>query len=86
MAGDKKVYDKAIRAGLKAAWEGRWQKAVEAYQQALAEMPDDPVVHNHLGLAYLEMKQFQPALEAYHQASRLAPNDPAPLRRIAEIH
>ncbi len=86
MAGDKKVYDKAIRAGLKAAWEGRWQKAVEAYQQALAEMPDDPVVHNHLGLAYLELKQFQPALEAYHQASRLAPNDPAPLRRIAEIH
>ncbi len=86
MAGNKKVYDKAIRAGLNFAWEGQWEKALEAYQQAQTEMPDDPVVHSHLGLAYLELERFESALNAYSQASRLAPGDPAPVMRIAEIH
>ncbi len=86
VAGDKKAYDKAISAGLNFAWEGKWDKALEAYRKALAEMPDDPVVHNHIGLAYFELEQYDQALEAYRQASRLAPDDPAPLVRIAEIH
>ncbi len=86
MAGDRKAYDKAIRAGLDFAWEGKWHKAVEAYEKAIAEIADDPTVHGHLGLAYLELEQFEQALHAYSQASRLAPQDPTPLTRIAEIH
>ena len=86
MAGDKKVYEKAISAGLNFAWEGKWDKALTAYQKARSEIPDDPVVHNHIGLAYFELEQYDQALEAYHQAARLAPDDPAPLVRIAEIH
>jgi tetratricopeptide (TPR) repeat protein len=86
LAGDKKVYEKAVREGLNHAWESRWERAIESFKRALAEMPDDPVVHNHLGLAYLEMEQYESALDAYHQASRLSPDDPAPLARIAEVH
>lgn len=86
MAGDKKVYDQAVQAGLNFAWEGQWEKAVEAYKKALSEMPDDPVVHNHLGLAYYELEQYDLALQAYRRANQLAPNDPSPLVRIAEIH
>jgi tetratricopeptide (TPR) repeat protein len=86
LAGNKKVYDKAVKTGLNFAWEGKWEKALEAYQKALAQMPDDPVIHNYLGLANLELGHLEPALEAYTQASRLAPDDPAPLMRVAEIH
>jgi tetratricopeptide (TPR) repeat protein len=86
LAGDRKVYEKAIREGLNFAWEGQWEKAVHCYENALAEMPDDPTVHNHLGLAYFELKRFEPALEAYTLASRLAPDDPAPMAWIAKIH
>jgi tetratricopeptide (TPR) repeat protein len=86
LAGDRKVYEKAIQTGLNFAWEGQWKKAIAAYQKALAEMPDDPVVHNHLGLAYIEQKEFEQALDAYRQAYRLMPGDPAPLVRIIEIH
>ncbi len=86
MAGNKKIYEKAIHAGLNYAWEGKWLKALEAYEQARAEMPEDPEVHNHLGLAYLELERFEEALKAYSEASRLAPDDPAPLKRMAEIH
>jgi tetratricopeptide (TPR) repeat protein len=52
----------------------------------LDEISDDPVVYNHMGLAYYELDDLERALEAYRQASRLAPTDPAPLTRIAEIH
>jgi tetratricopeptide (TPR) repeat protein len=86
LAGDKKVYDKAISAGLNLAWEGKWEEALAWYEKALAEMPDDPVVHNHLGLAYFELGRFEPALETYLQANRLDPDDPSSLTRIAEIH
>jgi tetratricopeptide (TPR) repeat protein len=86
LAGDKKVYDKAIRDGLELAWEGDWEGALKAYQMALTEMPDDPAVHNHMGLALFELKRYDQALEAYRRASQLAPKDPAPLARIAKIH
>jgi len=86
VAGDRKVYEKSLRAGLDFAWEGKWQEALKAYQQALHEMPDDPVVYNYVGLAYLELERFEKALEAYHRATELAPDDPAPWSRIAEIH
>lgn len=86
MAGDKKIYDEAVREGLDLAWEGKWDKALEAYKRAQAEISDDPAVYSHLGLAYYELDRFDAALDAYRQASRLAPDDPAPLARIAEIH
>jgi tetratricopeptide (TPR) repeat protein len=86
LAGDKKIYEKAVKEGLNYAWESEWEQAVESFERAVAEMPDDPVIHNHLGLAYLEMEQYEAALEAYHKASRLSPDDPAPLMRIAEVH
>jgi tetratricopeptide (TPR) repeat protein len=86
LAGDRKVYKKAISDGLNLAWEGKWTEALAAYHTALTEMPDDPTVHNHLGLAYLELDRLDEALEAYRFAHRLAPDDPAPLARMAEIH
>jgi tetratricopeptide (TPR) repeat protein len=86
LAGNAKNYENAIKEGLNFAWEGEWEKALKAYKRAQSEMPDDPEVHSHLGLTYLELERFESALRAYSQASRLAPNDPAPLKRIAEIH
>lgn len=86
MAGNKKIYEKAIRNGLDLAWDGDWEGALEAYELAMAEMPDDPAVHSHAGLACFELKRYEQALEAYTRASQLAPKDPAPWARIAEIH
>lgn len=86
MAGNKKIYEKAIRDGLDLAWGGDWEGALEAYEVALAEMPGDPAVHSHVGLACFELNRYEQALEAYTRASQLAPKDPSPLARIAEIH
>ena len=75
-----------MREGHGFAWGGEWDKALGAYERALAEMPDDPEVLNYVGLAYLELERFEDALEACTLASRLAPDEPGPLARIAEIH
>jgi tetratricopeptide (TPR) repeat protein len=86
LAGDKKVYEKAMREGLNFAWEGKWEDALAAFEQALAEEPNDPAVHSHLGLAYFQLGRFEPASESYAKASQLAPEDPVPLARIAEVY
>jgi tetratricopeptide (TPR) repeat protein len=86
LAGDKKLYDKAVQAGLNFAWDGRWERALEEYQRAQAEIPDDPVVYNHLGLANLQLERPEAALEAFSIAHALAPDDPAPLMRLVEIY
>lgn len=86
MTGDLQLYEKSLREGHDFAWEGKWQQALRAYEAALDEMPDDPIVHSHLGHASFQLQRFERSLEAYTQASRLAPQDPAPLSRIAEIH
>jgi tetratricopeptide (TPR) repeat protein len=79
LAGDIKAYEKAIRDGHNYAWEGKWEKALAAYESALAEMPDDLAIQRHLGLVYAELERYGDALEAYSKASRLTP-------KVAEIH
>jgi tetratricopeptide (TPR) repeat protein len=74
-----------MREGLDFAWEGKWENALAAFEQALAEEPDDPVVHSHMGMAYHRLERFESALVAYTKASQLAPEDPIPLARIAEV-
>jgi tetratricopeptide (TPR) repeat protein len=86
LTGDQQLYEQSLRTGHDYAWEGKWKQAMRAYQAALEEMPEDPVVHSHLGHAYFQLERFERSLEAYTVASRLAPEDPAPLSRIAEIH
>jgi tetratricopeptide (TPR) repeat protein len=86
LAGDKKVYEKAMREGLNFAWEGKWEDALGAFERALAEEPNDPAVHSHLGMAYFQLGRFESALESYTRARHLAPEDPVPLAHIAEIH
>jgi len=86
LAGDKKAFEKAMREGLNFAWEGKWESALASFEQALAEEPDDPAVHSHLGMAHFQLGSFDSALDSYTKASHLAPEDPVPLARIAEVH
>ena len=59
LAGNKKTYEKALRNGLDLAWGGDWEGALEAYEVALVEMPDDPAVHSHVGLACFELQRYE---------------------------
>jgi tetratricopeptide (TPR) repeat protein len=86
MPGNRKIYEQTLRRGHNLAWDSRWQDAIREYEKALAQFPNDPVVCNSLGLAYLKTGSPQKAIRAYQEASRLAPDDPTPLNRILDIY
>jgi len=84
VAGNRKVFEEAMRAGANAAWDGHWDQAIAAYQRALAEFPHNVSALTGLGLAYSGAGRLEAALECYQRASDLTPDDPVLLERIAK--
>lgn len=84
--GNEELFRRSMNQGHSAAWEGRWQEAVEHYSRALAEFPDNAPTLNSLALAQLELGKTDQALELYRRAARLTPDDPLPFEKIAQIN
>lgn len=82
MAGNRRDFEKAMRAAVSAAWEGAWGEAVEAYKRALGEFPDDLDALTGLGTAYLSAERPAEALEIYRRAREVAPDDPVHLEQV----
>jgi tetratricopeptide (TPR) repeat protein len=68
MAGREDIFNKAMNTGHSAAWDRQWDKAAQAYQQALEEFPDDPKALSSLGLALFELQRYDESLETYQKA------------------
>jgi tetratricopeptide (TPR) repeat protein len=86
LIGNEDLFRRSMNQGHSAAWEGRWQEAVEHYSRALHEFPDNPPTLNSLALAHLELGNLDQALELYRRAARLSPEDPLPAEKTAEIY
>jgi len=84
VAGNRKVFEKAMRAGTNAAWDGNWDQAIVVYRRALAEFSDDVSALIGLGLAYSGAGQLEATLKAYQRAIALAPDDPVLLEHIGK--
>lgn len=85
MTGREDIFKKAMNAGHSAAWDQRWDEAVEAYQKALDEFPDHPGALAGLGLALSELGRYEEALEVYRKAAQVSPNDPVPLEKVGQL-
>jgi len=83
---NRAAFAEAMRAGADAAWEGKWEQAVAAYQRAVAEMPNDVNALTALGLACFNAGRLESALEAYRQASALTPENPVLFERIGSTY
>lgn len=79
------IFKKAMNAGHSAAWDQRWDEAVEAYQKALDEFPDHPGALAGLGLALSELGRYEEALQVYRKAAQVSPNDPVPLEKVGQL-
>lgn len=53
---------------------GRYQEAIESFEQAIRLNPDFAVAYNDLGAAYLNLGRHQEAIEAYNQAISIKPD------------
>jgi len=85
MPGREDVFQNAMNEGHSAAWDQKWEQAVEAYQKALAEFPESPKALTNLGLALYQVGRYEGALEMYKRAAQFSPDDPLPLEKIAQL-
>ncbi|MBI5035417.1 MAG: tetratricopeptide repeat protein [Chloroflexi bacterium] len=85
MAGNKSIYNDAIKKGHNAAWDGQWKKAADEYRRALAEFPNDHNVRAGLAQALEELGQLESALHEFTNIVKAQPNDPVPMMRIAAL-
>ena len=65
---------------------GRPGKAVQAYERALRQLPDEPRLLMALARAYTDLRDFGAALKHGHEAEQLGADDPAAQRLLVDIH
>lgn len=82
---DNNRYELAIRVGVEAVRQGKWQHAVMCFEAAKEGLPDDPRVSVGLGDAYMGQRDLPRAQQFYEQAARMNPGEPAFLDRVAEV-
>jgi len=85
MAGNRRAYEAAIKRAANYAWDKKWSRAIEAYERALSEFPDDVTALTGLGLAYAETRQLERALEVYRKAANVSPDNPEVLQRVGHM-
>ncbi len=78
MVGSRVVYEEALRQGAARAWEQRWEEAIAAYQQALAEFPDEPDALSGLGLALAGSRASGGGAARSPARRRTGPGEPRP--------
>lgn len=85
MAGNRALYEEALREGSARAWEQRWNEAIAAYQRALQEFPGDPDALCGLGLALSGAGRLEEALQVLQQAAEKAKDDPTLMEHVARV-
>lgn len=85
MPGNKSVFQDALKKASNAAWDQRWDTAIQEYRRALAEFPDDVSAHSGLALALQESNKPEKALAEYQLLVKRQPGDPIPLAHVAVL-
>jgi tetratricopeptide (TPR) repeat protein len=85
MAGNRDVYEQAMRDAYDHSWNRDWKAAIEAYKRALTEFPKDPAATVGLGGVFVELGQPQVAIKVFQRAVQLAPEDTGALAHLADV-
>lgn len=85
MAGNRARFEQALTRGHSLSWDQNWEKAIAAFNAAIAEISDEPAPYAGLGMAYLESNQLDKALENYKLAARYSRGDVIHLRQVADV-
>jgi tetratricopeptide (TPR) repeat protein len=85
VAGDRRLYEQALRKGADFLENGRWREAFREYRSAVAQYPKEPEPYAGLGEACFGMKKMDRALELYKVAARYSRGDIFYLQKVADI-
>jgi tetratricopeptide (TPR) repeat protein len=85
MTGNRAAFEAAIKKAQNYAWEKRWMKAIEQYELAIAEFPEDVTARSGLAFAYYRGERLREALREYRKLSDLGSDDPMPRTKMAQV-
>lgn len=85
MSGNRFRFGDAIQKANDAAWADSWTEAVQCYQRALAEFPDDAATLMGYAWALLNAGAYDQAIAVYQKLIKMNPAEPGPYERIAEM-
>jgi len=86
MAGNKTIYDTAMKRAHDHAWGNQWERAMKEYSRALAEFPNDRTALRNKAQCLLHLTRWQDALTAYQDLIKEEPGDLFAVNRLAEIY
>ena len=86
MPGNRQVFSAAINAAERHRWDSRWMEALQEYQRALAEFPEDATARSGLGFCNMQMKRWQEALNEYQYVLQRDSSNVIALSKIAELY
>jgi len=86
MPGNKEVFSAAMNAADRHLWDSHWMEALQEYEQALAEFPEDITARSSLGFCYMQTKQWPKALEEYVYVLKSEPSNIIALSKTAELY
>src|SRR5437016_9462333 len=86
MAGNKTIYDTAMKRAHEYAWSNQWDRAMKEYSRALSEFPDDRTAQRNMAQCMFTMRQWPQALAAYENLLNADPSDAFAINRLAEIY
>jgi len=85
MSGNRAAFEAAVKRAHGYAWEKQWLKAIEQYELAVAEFPDDATARSGLAFAYHGGERLKEALREYRKLRDLRPDDPDPAAKMASV-
>jgi hypothetical protein len=65
MAGNRDMYEQAMRAAFDHSWNRNWEAAIKAYKKALVEFPQDLAATLGLGDAFFFFFLLQVGLKVF---------------------
>ncbi len=86
MPGNRQAFSTAMNAADRYRWDSQWAEAVQEYQRALAEFPDDAMARGGLGFCYMQTKQWQKALNEYEYTLKRDHSNIIALSKTAELY
>lgn len=86
MAGNRGIYNAAMKKGQEHARKQEWPAALKEYQRAAAEFPDALDARLAIASAYAGLQRWREAIEIYQALQREHPEDPVILERLAESY
>lgn len=85
MAGNRQRFEQALQRANELIWQNKWPDAVEAYNRALQEFPEDSSALMGYAWAVFNVGDLEKAAEIYERLTTLTPKDPGLRERLAEI-